>query len=113
MVRLSANIVFISPTEYIKNGFIEVDENSILTDLFSLDEVRSEPSSTQFLNGILVPFHIKEKNLLIKKDGELEFHIDKMNPIQIKKGDKVSFWFLSGEGLFCGNLSSISISQII
>ncbi|MCK9155978.1 MAG: hypothetical protein M0P12_07685 [Paludibacteraceae bacterium] len=113
MVRLSANIVFISPTEYIKNGFIEVDENNILTDLFSLDEVLSEPSSTQFLNGILVPFHIKEKNLLINKDGDLQFQLEETNPIQIKKGDKVSFWFISGEGLFCGNFSPISISQII
>ena len=50
--RISANYVFPIVGEPIKNGFVDFDENGVVT---GIGQLEGETESTEFYNGILCP----------------------------------------------------------
>ncbi|MCB9017687.1 MAG: hypothetical protein WCU80_02210 [Paludibacteraceae bacterium] len=115
MLRFAANILYKSPYDIIRNGVIEMDESGIVRAVFSLDDLRSESESTQFLNGIILPFQPD----IYAIDSKKENLTATIRPItsyeknQIKEGEKTSLWHLSGDGLFNGDHTQLSLVQIL
>ena len=60
MKRIAANYLYINEKTLLKNGVIELDDNGIVQDFFSLDDRPSETSRTEFFNGILMQENKKE-----------------------------------------------------
>ena len=60
MKRIAANYLYINEKTLIKNGVIELDDNDIVQDFFSLDDRPCETSHTEFFNGILMQENKKE-----------------------------------------------------
>lgn len=53
MIRIGAQITFCSPERTLRRTAVELDEQNIVTKLFSLDDGNVETSHTQFYDGIL------------------------------------------------------------
>jgi len=60
MKRIAANYLYINEKTRLKNGVIELDDNDIVQDFFSLDNCTSESSHTEFFNGMLMQENKKE-----------------------------------------------------
>lgn len=55
MKRVGAHYLYISPEIQLKRGVVEIDNEGIVADFFSLDNVDIETSHTEFYTGILAP----------------------------------------------------------
>ena len=103
MKRYAANLLYCSPGRIIKNGVIEVDEQTgRVVALFSLDEVGDEVSSTVFLNGILLPFRpvfsAGDEELAIFE--ELKKQFEQHDPsVEMVCNKKIDCWLLEGSHL--------------
>jgi len=101
MKRYAANYLYISPRHILKNGVVEIDEQTgHVTAVFSLNDVGDEMPSTVFFNGILLPFEPKftpemnETEFFSLLDSRFSQH-----PVSINCGEKVSLWLLEGNEL--------------
>ena len=103
MKRYAANILYCSPDNLLKNGVVEINEQTgVITDTFSLNERGDEVHSAIFLNGILLPFNpfftpeTHDSNLfLLLKDQFL-----KNISCDISLHKKINLWLLQGDDLF-------------
>ena len=55
MKRIGAHYLYINPDILLKNGVVEIDDNGVVTDYFSLNDVNVESSNTEFYTGFLAP----------------------------------------------------------
>ena len=60
MKRIAANYLYVNEKIMLKNGVVELDDNGIVQDFFSLDDCPSESSHTEFFNGVLMQENKKE-----------------------------------------------------
>ena len=102
MKRYAANILYCSPDNLLKNGVVEVDEQTgLITAVFSLNDKGDEVQSTIFLNGILLPFkpfftsetHNSNLFLLLKEQ------FLKNSPCEMAHHKKADLWLLQGDDL--------------
>lgn len=55
MKRIAANYIYLSVSEIIRNGFLQIDEEGKVAAIGSLD-VTGEIAGTRFLDGVILPF---------------------------------------------------------
>jgi hypothetical protein len=55
MKRIGAHYLYINPDKLIKNGVVEINDEGIVTDYFSLDNTTVESAHTEFYTGLLSP----------------------------------------------------------
>ena len=102
MKRYAANILYCSPDHLLKNGVVEIDEQTgAITDIFSLNDKGDEVQSTIFFNGILLPFNpfftseVHNSDLfLLLKDQFL-----KNTSCEMSRHKKINLWLLQGDDL--------------
>lgn len=107
MIRVAAQIIYCSPQNAITNGVIEIADNGEVVNIESLAHCQSEPESTTFHNGILLPFHPDIQALLgqnLKKGLEAQFFASKAQ--EIKTGTTPALWILSGKELFATKINA-------
>ncbi len=102
MKRYAANFLYCSPGELLKNGVVEINEQTgVITDVFSLDDKGDEVQSTIFFNGILLPFKpfftpdSCDSNLF----QLLEDQFLKNDFLPISSHKKAALWLLQGDDL--------------
>ena len=103
MKRYAANILYCSPDKLLKNGVVEIDEQTgLIIDIFSLNDKGDEVQSTIFLNGILLPFNpfftseVHNSDLFpLLKDQFL-----KNVSCGMSREKKINLWLLQGDDLF-------------
>ena len=99
-MKTAALLLYCSPQRIIPNGFIETDAQGIVLRIGSLNQYDIEPHSTTFRNGILLPFLPDTGQIIqegLKKGLERQFNASQT---EIKEGERLSLWLLSGENLF-------------
>ena len=55
MRRIGAHYLYINPDILLKNGVVEIGENAVVTDYFSLNDIDEESANTEFYTGFLSP----------------------------------------------------------
>lgn len=101
MKSFAAQLLYCSPEQTIRNGWIKVSDEGIVTKIGSLDQCPSEPQSTVFLNGILLPFCPETQTFEaegVKESLKRQFTAKKVAPATEEAS--IHLWLLSGEGLF-------------
>jgi hypothetical protein len=53
MIRAGSQLIFCSPDEIRRKSVVELNDQNIITRIFSLNEANAEPEHTLFFNGIL------------------------------------------------------------
>jgi len=103
MKRYAANILYCSPDNLLKNGVVEIDEQTgTITDIFSLNERGDEVHSAIFLNGILLPFNpfftpeTYYSNLFSLLEGQFLKDIS----CEMTLHKQISLWLLQSDDLF-------------
>jgi len=103
MKRYAANILYCSPDNLLKNGVVEIDEQTgVVTDIFSLNEKGDEIHSAVFFNGMLLPFNpffsleACDSNLF----WLLEEQFLKDVSCEIVLHGKANLWLLQSDDLF-------------
>ncbi len=109
--RYSANILYCSPGNLLKNGVVEIDgQTGIITDIFSLNEKGDEVHSTVFFNGILLPFSPfftpETSNSNLFRLLEKQFPKD-ISP-GMSRSKKISLWLLQSDDLFSRQIPGVN-----
>lgn len=96
MKRIAANYIYLSVSEIIRNGFIQIDEDRRVVAIGSLD-VTGEIAGTRFLDGVILPFEPS----FSEEEQELDL-FDVLN--SLSKGRPApnsadGFWLLHGVSL--------------
>ncbi len=102
-LRYAANILYCSPGNLLKNGVIEIDEQTgVITDIFSLNEKGDEVHSAIFFNGILLPFNpfFTSETVNFNLFQLLEEQFLKNIPGEMARHKKVNLWLLQSDDLF-------------
>lgn len=76
MKRITSHFVFVSPDEILRNTVIERNETNTVTQIFNLNDLRSESANTLFFDGIISSdvISLKEKNWDITPAIKASFH---------------------------------------
>ncbi len=64
MKRFTSHLIFISPDKLQRRTVVELDDQKKISNIFQLDENNSEPSQTQFLDGIISSEFVSVKQFL-------------------------------------------------
>ena len=103
MKRYAANILYCSPDNLLKNGVVEIDEQTgMITDIFSLNEKGDEVHTAIFFNGILLPFNpfFTSETCDFNLFRLLEEQFLKDVSCEMARYEKVNLWLLQGDDLF-------------
>jgi hypothetical protein len=102
MKRYAANLLYCSPDNLLRNGVVEINEQTgAITAVFSLNDRGDEVHSTIFFNGILLPFEpfftfdTQDSNLFLL----LENQFLTTNSCDIVCNKKIDLWLLQGDDL--------------
>ncbi len=109
MKRIGAHYLYINPDILLKNGVIEIDNNGVVSDYFSLDNTLVESAHTEFYTGLLTPAfgitELTENNIspiqYLKKIQQhspessiLDFIKSSPEKAVIEKNTKTDIWLL-------------------
>lgn len=97
MKRVAAHWVYCSPQQIIPQGVIEVNEQGIITAIFSLNDLPQESHSTIFYNGIIIPNLINKEQLASYQQHavlELLNELYALNMIGFRIGEKAEIFLL-------------------
>jgi len=104
MRRIGAHYLYINPDVLLKNGVVEIDDNNIVTDYFSLNDIDVESANTEFYTGFLVP---ALANITIHQLWEMQQNLPNSNIIDfiksasasIEKGRQTEIWLFENLNL--------------
>ena len=104
MKRIGAHYLYINPDVLLKNGVVEIDDNGVVTDYFSLNDIDVESANTEFYTGFLVPAFV---NATIHQLWEMQQKfpnatiIDflKSELVNIEKGQQTEIWLFENVDL--------------
>ena len=68
MKRFTSHLIFISPDSLKKRTVVELDDQNKISNVFHLDENNSEPSQTQFFDGIISSEIVSVKQFLSNEE---------------------------------------------
>ncbi len=96
MKRFAAHYLYCNPHQIICNGFVEVDDDAVLLDIYSLNDIPQESHSTVFYNGILLPFRIDLKKAIASESNMFDVIRDQYSNehINLIAGEKVEIYLL-------------------
>ena len=105
MKRIGAHYLYINRNVLLKNGVVEIDENNVVTDYFSLNDIAVESSNTEFYTGFLAPAF---PNITFRQLWEMQQKFPNVTFVDfiksesavIEKGKQIEIWLFENIDLF-------------
>lgn len=118
MRRIGAHYLYINSDILLKNGVVEIDDNNVITDYFSLNDIDVESANTEFYTGFLAPAFA---DITIHQLWEIQQKFPNSNIIDfiktesasIEKSKQTEIWLFENLNLIDLKITSETIIRII